>query len=259
VPTSNSTVSNRLAGRSALITGATRGIGLAIAERFAEHGANIVLSASNLKALKETAARLNQYAVDVSFFAADLSASSEIEDLFSFAIDRHSQLDVLVNNAGMHIAKPFIDHSLEEFEHLMRVNVRSVFQLSQYAIRHMQTLGRGKVINVASIAGLQGSMNSAAYNTSKHAVVGLTRCMALENAKLGINVNAICPGIVETDLVRGVEDQMVAGGMPREEFRERIVAQIPSGRVLQPQEIANLAVYLASDESNGMNGQAVAI
>ena len=102
-------------------------------------------------------------------------------------------------------------------------------------------------------------MNSAAYNTSKHAVVGLTRCMALENAKLGINVNAICPGIVETDLVRGVEDQMVASGMPREEFRERIVAQIPNGRVLQPQEIANLAVYLASDESNGMNGQAVAI
>ena len=141
MPSSNSTVSNRLAGRSALITGATRGIGLAIAERFAEHGANIVLSASNLKALKETAARLNQYAVDVSFFAADLSASSEIEDLFSFAIDRHSQLDVLVNNAGMHIAKPFIDHSLEEFEHLMRVNVRSVFQLSQYAIRHMQSSG----------------------------------------------------------------------------------------------------------------------
>ena len=243
MPSSNSTVSNRLAGRSALITGATRGIGLATAERFAEHGANIVLSASNLKALKETAARLKQYAVDVSFFA----------------VDRHSQLDVLVNNAGMHIAKPFIDHSLEEFEHLMRVNVRSVFQLSQYAIRHMQALGRGKVINVASIAGLQGSMNSAAYNTSKHAVVGLTRCMALENAKLGINVNAICPGIVETDLVRGVEDQMVASGMPREEFRERIVAQIPNGRVLQPQEIANLAVYLASDESNGMNGQAVAI
>ena len=259
MPSSNSTVSNRLAGRSALITGATRGIGLATAERFAEHGANIVLSASNLKALKETAARLNQYAVDVSFFAADLSASSEIEDLFSFAVDRHSQLDVLVNNAGMHIAKPFIDHSLEEFEHLMRVNVRSVFQLSQYAIRHMQALGRGKVINVASIAGLQGSMNSAAYNTSKHAVVGLTRCMALENAKLGINVNAICPGIVETDLVRGVEDQMGASGMPRQEFRERIVAQIPCGRVLQPQEIANLAVYLASDESNGMNGQAVAI
>ena len=127
MPTSNSTVGNRLAGRSALITGATRGIGLATAERFAEHGANIVLSASNLKALKETAARLNQYAVDVSFFAADLSASSEIEDLFSFAVDRHSQLDVLVNNAGMHIAKPFIDHSLEEFEHLMRVNVRSDF------------------------------------------------------------------------------------------------------------------------------------
>ena len=123
----------------------------------------------------------------------------------------------------------------------------------------MQNLGRGKVINVASVAGLRGSVNSAAYNTSKHAIVGLTRCIALENAKNGININAICPGIVETDLIKGVEQRMEAQGMPPDEFRERILAQIPMGRFLQPEEIAHIAVFLASSESDGMNGEAIAI
>ena len=168
-------------------------------------------------------------------------------------------LHALVNNAGIHISKSFTDHEMDEFDHLMKVNVHSVFQLTQLAIRHMQILGRGKVINVASVAGLRESMNSSAYNTSKHAVVGLTKCIALENAKNGINVNAICPGIVETDLIQGVEDKMKDAGMPPEEFRERIISQIPIGRMLQPKEIANIAVFLASSEADGMSGQAVTI
>ena len=102
-------------------------------------------------------------------------------------------------------------------------------------------------------------MNSSAYNTSKHAVVGLTKCVALENAKNGINVNAICPGIVETDLIQGVEDKMKAAGMPAEEFRERIISQIPIGRMLKPEEIANIAFFLASSDSDGMNGQTIVI
>ena len=159
----------------------------------------------------------------------------------------------------MHIAKPFTEHEMDEFDHLMRVNVFSVFQLMQLAITHMQKLGRGKIINIASVAGLRESMNSSAYNTSKHAVVGLTKCVALENAKNGINVNAICPGIVETDLIQGVEDKMKAAGMPSEEFRERVISQIPIGRMLQPEEIANIAFFLASSDSDGMNGQTIVI
>ena len=159
----------------------------------------------------------------------------------------------------MHIAKPFTEHEMDEFDHLMRVNVFSVFQLMQLAITHMQKLGRGKIINIASVAGLRESMNSSAYNTSKHAVVGLTKCVALENAKNGINVNAICPGIVETDLIQGVEDKMKAAGMPSEEFRERVISQIPIGRMLKPEEIANIAFFLASSDSDGMNGQTIVI
>ena len=249
----------RLEYKTALITGASRGIGFAIAEAYARHGANLVLTASNEAGLKKAKAALDVYDVDVSYFPADISSMDSIEALFCFSIEQHPDLDVLVNNAGIHIGKPFTDHGMHEFDQLMKTNVYSVFNLTQYAIRHMQGLGRGKVINVASVAGLRGSLNSAAYNTSKHAIVGLTRCIALENAKNGINVNAICPGIVETDLIKGVEQRMEAQGMPPDEFRERLLAQIPMGRFLQPEEIAHIAVFLASNESDGMNGEAIAI
>ena len=210
--TTSSAIATRLSDRSALITGASRGIGFAIAEAFASEGSNIVLSASSELGLKKAKDKLDQYGVDVSYFVADVSDPRQLDNLFSFAIEQHSKLDVLVNNAGIHISKSFTDHEMDEFDHLMKVNVHSVFQLTQLAIRHMQILGRGKVINVASVAGLRESMNSSAYNTSKHAVVGLTKCIALENAKNGINVNAICPGIVETDLIQGVEDKMKDAG-----------------------------------------------
>jgi 3-hydroxybutyrate dehydrogenase len=232
--TTKSKIVTRLSDRSALITGASRGIGFAIAEAFASEGSNIVLSASSELGLKKAKDKLDQYGVDVSYFVADVSDPRQIDNLFSFAIEQHSKLDVLVNNAGIHISKSFTDHEMDEFDHLMKVNVHSVFQLTQLAIRHMQILGRGKVINVASVAGLRESMNSSAYNTSKHAVVGLTKCIALENAKNGINVNAICPGIVETDLIQGVEDKMKDAGMPPDEFGERMISQIPIGRMLEP-------------------------
>ena len=164
--TTSSTTATRLSDRSALITGASRGIGFAIAEAFASEGSNIVLSASSELGLKKAKDKLDQYGVDVSYFAADVSDPRQLDNLFSFAIEQHSKLDVLVNNAGIHISKSFTDHEMDEFDHLMKVNVHSVFQLTQLAIRHMQILGRGKVINVASVAGLRESMNSSAYNLS---------------------------------------------------------------------------------------------
>jgi NAD(P)-dependent dehydrogenase (short-subunit alcohol dehydrogenase family) len=249
----------RLKHKTALITGASRGIGYAIAKSFASQGANLVLSAFNQAGLKKAKAELDAYGVDVSYMATDISSPDSVDKLFAFAVERHPELDVLVNNAGIHIAKPFTEHGMDEFDSLMKTNVYSVFQLTQHAIRHMQKLGRGKVVNVASVAGLRGSMNSTAYNTSKHAVVGLTRCIALENAKNGINVNAICPGVVETDLIKGVEQRMELAGMQPEEFRERIISQTPIGRLLQPEEIANIALFLASSESDGMSGETITI
>ncbi len=249
----------RLQGRTALVTGASRGIGYAIAQAYAQAGANLVLTASNAAALETAKAELEAFGVSIACVAADLSLESEVERLFNFSIDRFPDLDVLVNNAGIHLGKPFTEHTMSEFDRLMKINVYAVFQLTQRAIAHMQSLGRGKVINISSTAGKWESLNQAAYNTSKHAVVGLTKCVALENAQNGINVNAICPGIVETDIIRNAQASVAANGISAEEFQRMIENQIPMGRMLQPQEVANIAVYLASHESDGMTGQTITI
>lgn len=254
----------RLVGQTALITGASRGIGFAIAEAFAREGADLVLSATSEAGLEGAATALGEFNVNIDWVAADLSRAEEIERLFSKALEIQPRLNVLVNNAGIHIGKPFTEYAMDEFDHLMKINVYAVFQLTQMAVRHMQKLvsqgnGQGKIINIASTAGKWESMNQAAYNTSKHAVVGLTRCVALENAKTGINVNAICPGIVETDIIRNAQAKMQAAGLAEDEFRERIETQIPMGRMLQPEEVANIAIYLASNESEGMTGQTITI
>ena len=248
-----------LSGRTALITGASRGIGLAIAEAYARNGANLILSATKETSLEEAKHSLSKYDVEISYFAVDLADMNDVDRLFSFCIDREPFLDTLVNNAGIHIGKPFTEYEMDEFDRLMRINVYSVFRLTQLAIGHMQTIGRGKVINIASTAGLKESPNQVPYNTSKHAVVGMTKCVALENARNGITVNAICPGIVETDLIKNVESKMESAGMPREEFQQKIREQITIGRMLQPQEIANIPVFLAGSDADGMTGQTLAI
>ena len=251
--------SGRLEGRTALITGASRGIGNAIARAYASEGANLIISASNEEALKKVKHELEKIGSRVTYIKADLSDASAVGDLFTKALDCDSELDVLVNNAGIHLGKPFTEYSMEEFDRIMRINVYSVFQLMQLAIAHMQVLGRGKIVNISSTAGKWESMNQAAYNTSKHAVVGLSKCVALENAKNRINVNTICPGIAETDIIRNAQEQVIETGVSPEQFKTMIEAQIPMGRMLQPDEIAHIAVYLASHEFDGMTGQTITI
>ncbi|MDC0068823.1 glucose 1-dehydrogenase [Gammaproteobacteria bacterium] len=252
-------MSGRLAGRKILVTGASRGIGYAIAESFAAQGADLVISATSESSLESINEALSAYQVEVRSMTADISQADDVDSLFAKSVEFFPDLDGVVNNAGIHIGKPFTDYDMDEFDRIMKVNVYSVFQLMQLATRHMQSLGRGKVINIASTAGKWESMNQAAYNTTKHAVVGLTRCVALENAKNNINVNAICPGIVETDLVYNAATLMEDAGLTNDEVRQMIESRIPMGRMLQPQEVADIAVYLASSESDGMTGQTITI
>lgn len=245
----------RLAGRTALITGASRGIGRAIAQRYAEEGAQLFLTATNRALLEQTQALAEAQGAKVTLHCADLSRPDAALAMVDAAVAALGDIDILVNNAGVYKAARLVDTSAEDFDRIMRVNVYGVFHIMQRVLRHMQPRGRGKVVNIASTAGKWGSMNQSAYNASKHAVVGLTRCAALEMGAHGIHVNAICPGFVHTDMLQEVRAHGDILGLPFEKVMEASLARVPLKRFLQPREIAELAVYLASAESDGMTGQ----
>lgn len=252
-------MTGRLAGRTALITGASRGIGRAIAERFAEEGANLFLVATAEDRLAATRDAAAAFGGRVEVYAADVSDRDQVFAMTAACIDRLGGLDVLVNNAGVYKAARFVDYLPEEFDQVMQVNTYGVFHAMQAALRHMAGKGGGKIVNIASTAGKHESPNQAAYNASKHAVVGMTRCAALEHARDGITINAICPGFVDTDMLDAFDTHAEISGVPVDQIKAGLISRVPIGRLLDPMEIAHLAVYLASAESDGMTGQAITL
>ncbi len=252
-------MTGRLAGKTALITGASRGIGRAIAEAYAAEGASLVLTATSLKSLAAISDVLSNDGIESHCIAADLSDESEIDRLFQQCLELVGHLDILVNNAGIYQGKQFEEYTREEFHRLMKVNVYAVFQLTQLAVTHMKTMGQGKVVNISSTAGLWESPNQAAYNTTKHAVIGMSKSVAMETTAYGININAICPGMVETDMFQDFEVHARAAGISLDELRKHASAKLPQGRFLNPEEVAHIAVYLGSHESDGMTGQTITL
>lgn len=250
----------RLKGRVGLVTGAGRGIGRAIAVKFAREGADLFLCATRKETLGETAGLAAEYGRQTELHAVDVADREAVEEMVRKAIEVFGQIDILVNNAGVYKPARFVDYEYKDFDRIMKVNVYGPFHVTQFVLRHMLERNTGKVINIASTAGKWASIHQSAYNTSKHALVGMTRCLALEMAPHGINVNAICPGMVQTDMVSqftgehakimGVTEEVVQGFM---------MQRIPMGRLLRPEEIADLAAYLASSESDGMTGQSILV
>jgi NAD(P)-dependent dehydrogenase (short-subunit alcohol dehydrogenase family) len=249
----------RLSGRRALITGASRGIGRAIAQRFAEEGATLFLTATRIDALEQTRALAEAHGATVHLHTADVADAAAVAQMVDAALSALGGVDVLVNNAGVYKAARLVDISAEDFDRVMRVNVYGAFQVMQRVLRHMQPRGSGKVVNIASTAGKWGSMNQSAYNASKHALVGLTRCAALEMGAHGINVNAICPGFVETDMLESFREHAAISGVPFEQIMQAGRARAPLKRFLQPREIADMAVFLASAESDAITGQSMLV
>jgi meso-butanediol dehydrogenase/(S,S)-butanediol dehydrogenase/diacetyl reductase len=247
----------RLAGCKALVTGASRGIGRAIALRYAEEGADLFLTATKVDRLEETRALAEAQGARVWLQCADVSRRDQVQALVEAAVGALGTIDLLVNNAGVYKAARLVDYTPEDFDRVMQVNVYGAFHVMQLVLRHMQAHRRGKVVNIASTAGKWGSMNQGAYNASKHALVGLTRCAALEMAAHGIQVNAICPGFVQTDMFDEFRAHADILGVPFEKVIEGALARVPLRRALQPEEIAHLAVYLGSAESDGMTGQSL--
>lgn len=253
-------MTQRLEGKIALITGASRGIGYAIAEAYAREGAIICLNARNADTLNEAAEQLRQGGATVSAYACDVVDRAGVDAMVEQITAEYGRIDVLVNNAGIYIASPFMQYSIEDFSRVIDVNVHGVFHVTQSVLAGMIDRKAGKIVNIASTAGKWGSRNQSAYNASKHAIVGLTRCLGLEMIAHNINVNAICPFFVETDMLpTALEAHAKFVGAPADAVRNAMMNMGPIKRFIQPEEVAQLAIYLGSNESDYVNCQSFVI
>lgn len=254
-------MSGRLEGQVAVVTGASRGIGRAIAEAYAREGAAVVCAARSTEQLSDVVAGIEDAAGRAVAVACDISDDEQVAELTRRSTEAFGSVDTLVNNAGTYKPGRFLDYDLEDFQHIMDVNWLGTVRVTRAFLPGMIEREHGRIINVASTAGKYGSLFQSPYNSSKHAVVGLTRCLALETAKQGIRVNAICPGFVDTDMISG---NAVAGfaeimGIEEEQVVPAVLQRVPIGRMLEPEEVAELAVYVASPPADAMTGQALTI
>lgn len=250
----------RMDGKVTVVTGGGRGIGRAIALAYAHEGAAVAVSARSEAEIDAVAAEITEQGGRAIAVRGDITSDADIVTLHERVEDEFGPCDVLVNNAGRYGANRFLDYSMDEFAEIVNVNVLGTVRVTRTFLPGMLERGRGKILNIASTAGKYGSLFQSAYNTSKHGVVGLTRCLALETAKSGIRVNAICPGFVETEMVDAARPKFAEMlGLDLEQTEQALLSRVPIGRFLEPEEIAHLAVYLGSDESDGVTGQAYTI
>ena len=240
-------MSGRLDGRVALVTGAARGIGAAIARRFTAEGAGVVLTDADEGGASRLAEELG-----ATSHAHDVTSEAAWEEVTRAAMETHGRIDVLVNNAGVFLAAPLKDTSLEDFRRLQEVNQVGVFLGMRTIAPLMVERGRGSIINLSSVAGLMGSPYLTAYAASKWAVRGMTKCVAKEVAAAGVRVNSLHPGQIDTDMNTRQRERTP-------ELIDKLVAAIPMRRIGDPVEVADAAVFLAADESRYVTGSEIAI
>lgn len=251
-------MAHRLENQVAIITGASRGIGLAIAQAYAAEGAKLCLIATDHNRLTEVKQSLDLPDDQIMTLALNVTDREACFDAVAKVTHRYGRIDVLVNNAGVYRSQSFLDYSPKDFQDMLDVNLFGVLNFMQACLPGMQERRHGRIINMASTAGKWGSRNQSAYNVSKHAVVGITRCVALEASPHAVTVNAICPGFIQTDMVEELKAQVAqTTGISPEDMVKAALTRVPLGRVLNPSEIAGLAVYLGSAESSGMTGQSI--
>ncbi|MCU0773636.1 MAG: SDR family oxidoreductase [Ideonella sp.] len=243
-----------LTGKTALVTGGSRGLGLQIAEALGEAGAKVMLTARKAPELEEAAAHLQSLGIDTRWIAADASLPQDIERVVRETLSRQGEIDILVNNAGATWGAPAEDHPLEAWDKVMNLNIRSLFLMCQAVGKaSMIPRRRGRILNVASIAGLGGNgpvMTTIAYNTSKGAVVNFTRALAGEWGRHGITVNALAPGMFPSKMTRGTLERVGS---------ERIAAAAPLQRIGDEDDLKGAALLFASAAGKHITGQILAV
>ncbi|WP_419880961.1 3-hydroxybutyrate dehydrogenase [Peribacillus sp. B-H-3] len=252
---------NSLKNKVAFITGAGSGIGLAMAQAFAKEGASVILADLNEEASMQASLELQKKGHETMALTCNVANESDIKVGIQSAIDRFGRLDILINNAGLQHVSPIEEFPTETFEKLISVMLTAPFMAIKHAFPIMKEQNYGRILNMASINGLIGFAGKAAYNSAKHGVIGLTKVAALEGAGHGITVNAICPGYVDTPLVRNqLKDLASTRNVDVGKVLEEVIFPlVPQKRLIEVSEIADYAIFLASDKAKGITGQAAVL
>ncbi len=241
----------RLKNKVAIITGGSRGIGYATAEAFLREGATVILTASSQANADKAVQKLKEKypAATVAGISPDLTSLESVQKAFYQVAETHGALDILVNNAGVSESTPLLSYTEETFNKVMDINVKGVFNAARIAAEIMEQHGSGVILNTSSMVSIYGQPSGVAYPTSKFAVNGLTLSLARELGPKGIRVNAVAPGITETDMMKAVPKEVI----------EPMVAQIPLRRLGQPEDIANAFLFLASEEASYITGVVLSV
>ncbi len=244
-----------LEGKTALVTGGGRGIGAAVARRLAADGVKVAVTGRTSTEIDAVAAELGGLAL-----RADFTDRADVDAMVARLVDAFGGVDILVNNAGIATSAPLDKMTDEGWDRLMEINATAPFRLCRALIPHMVDRGWGRVVNLASNAGVSGYRYTAGYCASKHALVGMTRALAIDLAKTGVTINAVCPGWVETNMVTEAVNRIVdKTGRSAEQAKQSLASMSPQQRMLQPEEVAHLVAMLCSDLAQGVHGQAIVI
>lgn len=238
-----------LNGSVAVITGATRGIGFATAKLFLENNAKVVIFGSKEESVNKALDKLSEYKDNILGMYPNLNSESEVADAFKKIVDKFGKLDILINNAGISSSTPLDNYTYEEFSKIMDLNVNAMFLCTKLVVPYMKENGGGVILNTSSMVSIYGQSAGVGYPTSKFAVNGMTKSLARELGKYKIRVNAVAPGVINTDMVSSLPKEVIAP----------IIAGIPLGRIGEPEDIANAFLYLASPMASFVTGEILSV